>query len=61
MNDDEPVSPCMSVCLLDEQEICVGCFRSSSEVTEWFMSSAEEKLEILKRSKERREAAEGRR
>lgn len=61
MNDDEPLSPCISVCLLDEQDICVGCFRSSSEVTDWFMSNAEQKREILQRSKERREAAEGRR
>ena len=60
MNNDEPLSPCISVCLLDEQDICVGCFRSASEVTEWFMASAEEKREILRRTEERREAATGR-
>lgn len=60
MNDDEPLSPCISVCLLDEQDICVGCFRSAAEVTDWFMASAEEKREILRRIEERREAAGGR-
>ncbi|MCB1732115.1 MAG: DUF1289 domain-containing protein [Halieaceae bacterium] len=60
MNDDEPLSPCISVCLLDEQDICVGCFRSAAEVTDWFMASAEEKREILRRTEERREAARGR-
>ncbi|MCB1733089.1 MAG: DUF1289 domain-containing protein [Halieaceae bacterium] len=60
MNDDEPLSPCISVCLLDEQDICVGCFRSAAEVTDWFMASAEEKREILRRSEARREAAQGR-
>lgn len=60
MNDDEPLSPCISVCLLDEQDICVGCFRSAAEVTDWFMASAEEKREILRRTEERREAAGGR-
>ena len=60
MNDDEPLSPCISVCLLDEQDICVGCFRSAAELTDWFMASAEEKREILRRTEERREAARGR-
>lgn len=60
MNDDEPMSPCISVCLLDEQDICVGCFRSAAEVTDWFMASAEEKREILRRTEQRREAASGR-
>jgi len=60
VNDDEPLSPCISVCLLDEQDICVGCFRSAAEVTDWFMASAEEKREILRRTEERREAAGGR-
>jgi hypothetical protein len=60
VNDDEPMSPCISVCLLDEQDICVGCFRSAAEVTDWFMASAEEKREILRRTEQRREAASGR-
>ncbi|MCB1845869.1 MAG: DUF1289 domain-containing protein [Halieaceae bacterium] len=60
MNDDEPLSPCISVCLLDEQDICVGCFRSAAEVTDWFMASAEEKREILRRTEERRQAARAR-
>ena len=58
--EQELASPCISVCLLDEQEVCVGCYRSSSEVTEWFMASAEEKREILRRAEARREAANGR-
>jgi len=60
VNDDEPLSPCISVCLLDEQDICVGCFRSAAEVTDWFMASAEEKREILRRTEERRQAARAR-
>ena len=58
MNDDEPLSPCISVCLLDERDICVGCFRSAAEVTEWFMASAEQKREILRRTEERKKAAQ---
>ena len=59
MNDErEPESPCISVCLLDEQDICVGCYRSAEEITDWFMADADEKREILARCSARRDAAQ---
>ncbi len=57
MSDAEPLSPCVSVCLLDEMNICVGCYRSADEITDWFMASAEQKREILRRTQQRREAS----
>ena len=57
MSEAEPQSPCISVCLLDEANICVGCFRSADEITDWFMASAEQKREILWRTQQRREAS----
>ncbi len=57
MNGDEPLSPCISVCVLDEQNICQGCFRSADEITDWLMSTAQQKREILQRANARREAA----
>jgi len=57
MIEDEPQSPCISVCLLDEQDICQGCFRSADEITDWLMASAEQKREILNRTVERRDAS----
>ncbi len=56
MTDDEPISPCISVCLLDEKDICVGCYRSANEITDWFMADSESKREILQRARVRREA-----
>jgi predicted Fe-S protein YdhL (DUF1289 family) len=53
----EPQSPCISICVLDEQDICQGCFRSAEEVTDWFMASADEKRETLQRCRERIEAS----
>lgn len=53
MSDVEPSSPCISVCVLDENDICVGCYRSAEEITDWFMASAVEKREILARCGER--------
>ena len=42
MSEIDPESPCISVCLLDENDICTGCFRSADEITDWFMASAEQ-------------------
>ncbi|WP_439107767.1 DUF1289 domain-containing protein [Congregibacter sp.] len=52
----EPASPCVSVCALDENDICMGCYRSAEEITDWFVANPSEKLEMLKKAKERREA-----
>ena len=59
MSDEEIRSPCISVCVLDENDICMGCFRSAEEVTEWFMAGDKEKRAIMQRVEERREAASG--
>jgi predicted Fe-S protein YdhL (DUF1289 family) len=50
----EPESPCISVCALDENDICMGCYRSASEITDWFMADAGEKREIVARAEARR-------
>jgi len=53
MSELEPQSPCISVCLLDENDICTGCFRSAEEVTDWFVATSEQKREILGRCRTR--------
>lgn len=57
MTETEPQSPCISVCLLDDQDICVGCYRSAEEITDWFMKDPEGKREILQRARARQEAS----
>jgi len=52
----EPASPCISVCALDENDVCMGCYRTADEITEWFMASAEEKRRIVRSAEERRDA-----
>jgi predicted Fe-S protein YdhL (DUF1289 family) len=54
---EEPESPCVSICVLDDQDICQGCYRSAEEITDWFMSSVGEKREILDLAQERRNAS----
>ncbi|MFT7286665.1 MAG: putative Fe-S protein YdhL (DUF1289 family) [Halieaceae bacterium] len=51
----DPASPCISVCALREDGLCLGCYRSAEEITDWFMASAGEKRVILARARQRRE------
>ncbi|MDP5053137.1 MAG: DUF1289 domain-containing protein [Congregibacter sp.] len=52
----EPASPCISVCALDENDICMGCYRSADEITDWFMADASAKRAVLARAQARRDA-----
>ena len=46
---EKPVpTPCISICKLDENnEYCIGCFRSAKHIGEWKYASNERKKEIL--------------
>jgi uncharacterized protein len=57
MSDTEPRSPCISVCVLDDLNICTGCYRSAEEITDWFMATDERKREVLRRARERMQAS----
>lgn len=47
----DPVqSPCISVCSLNENDICLGCFRDLSEIAGWGQMEDAEKKEALKRA-----------
>ena len=56
MDSNEPDSPCISVCSLNEDDVCIGCYRSADEITDWFMANAEGKRAIIARANERRDA-----
>lgn len=57
MIDDTPKSPCISICVLDEDDICMGCYRSAQEITDWFMASDEQKNDVLRKARERLQAS----
>jgi uncharacterized protein len=57
MSEVEPRSPCISVCVLDEQDVCMGCYRSAAEITDWFMATDEQKRETLRLARERMQAS----
>lgn len=47
------VSPCIGVCLLDERDLCVGCRRTMSEISNWSVYTDDRRQEILTELDER--------
>lgn len=50
---DKVRSPCVSICALDENDICVGCHRSGDEITLWTRMDDDERREVLRKVAER--------
>ena len=46
-------SPCVSICQLNEEGICIGCYRSMDEIREWFLMEDDERLEVLEKCGQR--------
>ncbi|MFT6153417.1 MAG: putative Fe-S protein YdhL (DUF1289 family) [Crocinitomicaceae bacterium] len=41
-------SPCIAVCALDENDMCIGCYRSGQEITDWGEMDNLKKAEVMK-------------
>lgn len=52
-SNNRPVSPCVSICALDGDDICVGCFRTGHEISYWGRLEAEQQHEVLRRCQQR--------
>ena len=46
-------SPCVSICALDGDDVCIGCFRSGQEISHWGKLSAVQQREVLDRCQRR--------
>jgi predicted Fe-S protein YdhL (DUF1289 family) len=49
-------SPCVRNCCLNDDDVCLGCFRSIDEIKRWTESDNPERLNILQQAGQRREA-----
>lgn len=47
-------SPCVDQCCLDENDICLGCFRRIDEITGWYDATDASKKAILENCKQRK-------
>ena len=47
-------SPCVRKCTLDDDDVCLGCFRNIEEICAWGGASAEQRQQILYQAASRR-------
>ncbi len=47
-------SPCIRNCCLDNEDICLGCYRSLAEITQWALVDDETRQEFLKKVAKRK-------
>jgi predicted Fe-S protein YdhL (DUF1289 family) len=50
------MSPCISVCSLDERNVCRGCYRSLAEIVAWGYMTPEQQWAVLDVSEQRRQS-----
>jgi len=48
------ISPCVGVCKLNSNRICVGCNRTIDEIASWINYTDAKKIEILNLIKDRK-------
>lgn len=46
-------SPCVSICALDDDDVCVGCYRHTDEIAGWSELTDEARREVLVKAAER--------
>jgi len=55
-SEERPVpSPCVHVCALDDEDICIGCQRSVAEITRWSRMDNVERRQVLRLCHQRAE------
>ncbi len=47
-------SPCVRNCCLNKEDICIGCFRSLTEIMQWGKADDHFKLQVLSSVKQRK-------
>jgi uncharacterized protein len=57
MSDQPVASPCIRNCCLNEEDVCLGCFRLLTEIVGWSDADNTERQVILNNTKARRETS----
>ena len=54
-NDSRVQSPCVRICCLDDDDTCLGCFRSLDEIKAWGATGNDRRRAILRNAERRRD------
>ena len=46
-------SPCVSICSMNEEDLCIGCYRTAKEIREWLLMEDDERIDVIEKSAER--------
>ena len=49
-----PPSPCIGVCKIDDEGLCMGCVRTIDEIRNWSIMLPEERNDALEKIQERK-------
>lgn len=47
------VSPCVGLCSLNDEGVCVGCYRTGQEISVWGRLDYEAQLDVMKKVRAR--------
>lgn len=47
MQDKPVASPCNSICSLNGEDTCIGCFRTGTEIRNWSLLDNDQRLDVL--------------
>ena len=45
--DTWPLSPCVMICTLDDEDRCLGCGRTLEQISGWALMSKEEQWDVI--------------
>ena len=48
------MSPCINICKLNEDKVCIGCYRTIKEIAGWSKLTLEQKQQVLEVVKKRK-------
>lgn len=57
MSDKPVISPCVGICALDENDVCIGCYRSGREISDWGSMDNAQRRQVLQNVAEREQAS----
>jgi predicted Fe-S protein YdhL (DUF1289 family) len=53
----EVKSPCISVCALNDDGVCIGCWRTVDEIARWTVLDNERRRDVVRLAQQRARAA----
>ncbi len=53
MSETEVESPCVGICVVDEEDICEGCGRSMDEIAGWLRMNNAERAAAVRQARQR--------